>query len=156
MFDDVGLPRSRHVLRPVRAALGMLARIGVQLAALFRARSKAGRVVPAAAIALALDPALASAARSILQPAVPMSNDDHWRRSVRSLQAADASARAMRELHQAAGRQLDSVDYALQQLLDDLSAVMSVPRAPLASVHQMPAPASRPADGAGLGRSLAA
>lgn len=65
------------------------------------------------------------AARAI-EP-VRMTIEDHWRRATGILTAALASFRRIQDLQAAAARQLDSADYALTQLLNDLRPAMALP-----------------------------
>jgi len=74
--------------------------------------------------------------------------EDHWHRAIAVLTAAAASFQRIKTLHVAAARQLDSADYALNQLLQDLRPAMALPadvsglRAILAEAERM-APRAR-------------
>jgi len=69
--------------------------------------------------------------------------EDHWRRAINVLTAAVAGVQRIKSLHVAAARQLDSADYALNQLLQDLRPAMALPtdvsglRAILAEAERM-------------------
>jgi len=69
--------------------------------------------------------------------------EDHWQRAIDVLTAAVASVQRIKSLHVAAARQLDSADYALNQLLQDLRPAMALPtdvsglRAILAEAERM-------------------
>jgi hypothetical protein len=52
---------------------------------------------------------------------------DHWQRASGVITAALASFQRVKSLHAAAARQLDSADYALTQLLNDLRPAMALP-----------------------------
>jgi hypothetical protein len=52
---------------------------------------------------------------------------DHWQRATGVITAALASFQRVKSLHAAAARQLDSADYALTQLLNDLRPAMALP-----------------------------
>lgn len=132
----------------ISAAIGDVAKaIGKVIG---RSNAPASHRVAAPAIDATL---IAAGRRSIALPASAMTLQQQWTRAVRPLEAATETARTVTSLHESAGRQLDSVDYALQQLLDDLSAVMPVQRAPRASIHHLQA---GPAIGSATERSLAA
>lgn len=121
-----------------------------------RARAAAGAILvarPAARVAVRAD--LPGGDRAIAHASAPMTTAEQWARAIAPLEAATASARAMRDLHSAATKQLNSVDYALEQLIDDLSDILTVPRAPSATVHTLRAVgpaefASAPQPGAAL------
>lgn len=126
--DDLFAP-SGHIGASIRGWwAGIVARCRAGLAAALPVERVPSRTVRAD---------LPAGASNIRLADRPMDDTEQWRRTVRSLEAATASARSMRELHTAASRQLDSVDYALDQLFDDLSAIMTVPRAPRASLHEL-------------------
>lgn len=69
--------------------------------------------------------------------------EDHWQRAIDVLTAAVAGVQRIKSLHVAAARQLDSADYALNQLLQDLRPAMALPtdvsglRAILAEAERM-------------------
>lgn len=107
------------------------------LAALVSGPSLARRAAARSAVAAEVRRDLPGADRAIRLASAPMTPADQWTRAVRPLDASAANARAMRELHAAAGKQLCSVDYALDQLIDDLSSIMTVPRAASATVHAL-------------------
>lgn len=52
---------------------------------------------------------------------------DHWTRVTSVLRSAMERLERIRNLHRAAARQLDSADYALTQLLQDLRPAMALP-----------------------------
>jgi hypothetical protein len=52
---------------------------------------------------------------------------DHWQRATGVVTGALASFQRVKSLHEAAARQLDSADYALTQLLNDLRPAMALP-----------------------------
>ncbi len=58
---------------------------------------------------------------------VRMTIEDHWRRAACVLAAAIASCQRVKTLQAAAARQIDSADYALNQLIHDLRAAMPLP-----------------------------
>ena len=58
---------------------------------------------------------------------VRMTIEDHWRRAAGVLAAAIASCQRVKTLQAAAARQIDSADYALNQLIHDLRAAMPLP-----------------------------
>ena len=53
--------------------------------------------------------------------------EDCWRRATGVIAAALGSFQRVKSLHEAAARQLDSADYALTQLLNDLRPAMALP-----------------------------
>ena len=52
---------------------------------------------------------------------------DHWARAIGVLTAAISSVERIKTLQAAAARQLDSADYALTQLIEDLRPAMALP-----------------------------
>lgn len=116
------------------SAIDRLADVVGELAKLWRrlvarpARIATARPVPAD---------LPGGSAAIRMAATPMTLVEQWQRAVRPLEAATQHAHAMRELHAAAERQLQSVDYALEQLVDDLSDIVTLPRQRLATVHAL-------------------
>lgn len=75
----------------------------------------------------------------------PLGSDEHWRRASSIVTTANDQMTAMRSHQSAAAGHLDSADYALQQLKDELAHLVPVaPRVPAATLHQLkPAPAAR-------------
>lgn len=70
----------------------------------------------------------------------PLTRDEHWRRASGVVETATQRMSAMCNHQKAAAGHLDSADYALQQLKDELSKVMPVaPRAPAGTLHQLKA-----------------
>ena len=53
--------------------------------------------------------------------------ENHWRRATGVIAAALASFHRVKSLHAAAAQQLDSAEYALTQLLNDLRPAMALP-----------------------------
>jgi hypothetical protein len=67
---------------------------------------------------------------------------DHWARAIGVLGAAISSVEQIRTLQAAAARQLDSADYALTQLIEDLRPAMALP-ADVSSLRAVLAEAER-------------
>jgi hypothetical protein len=65
-------------------------------------------------------------ARAFVDRAV-LGIDGQWQRAAESIRAALASFRNIRTFQAAAARQIDAADYALQLLIQDLSAAMPIP-----------------------------
>ncbi len=154
-FEARQLSPLRSFGRSVGASVGaIVSRLASRLLAP-RAVGNALRAVASPGPVIAPD--AIAARRTIATPAAPMDGREQWRRATASLTAASALARSADRLHADAGRQLDSVEYALQQLIDDLSAIMPVPRPPRADVHTLrPHSAGWPAATPRHGSSLAA
>lgn len=82
----------------------------------------------------------------LAQRETPLPADEHWRRASRVVAQAGEQAATLRRHQKAAAGHLDSADYALQQLRDELSAVMPVaPRvtAVAGTLHQLKTPAQQ-------------
>lgn len=73
-----------------------------------------------------IPPRAASNAARALEP-MRLTAEDHWRRATGVLTTALASFQRIKKLQAAAARQLDSADYALTQMLNDLRPVMGLP-----------------------------
>lgn len=58
-----------------------------------------------------------------------MSLSGHWLRITSVVQRAGLTAKSVRETHAAALEKLDSADYALSRLLEDLADIMPMPNA---------------------------
>jgi hypothetical protein len=78
---------------------------------------------------LALGDVPASPLRHAARAIEPMrfTAQDHWLRATGAITAALAGFQRVKSLHAAAARQLDSADYALTQLLNDLRPAMALP-----------------------------
>ena len=78
---------------------------------------------------LALGDVPARAPRDIARAIEPMRMTiaDHWARAIGVLTAAISSVERIKTLQAAAARQLDSADYALTQLIEDLRPAMALP-----------------------------
>jgi hypothetical protein len=95
---------------------------------------------------LALGDIPARAPRDIARAIEPMrlTIADHWARAIGVLTAAISSVERIKTLQAAAARQLDSADYALTQLIEDLRPAMALPadvsalRAVLAEAERKP------------------
>ncbi len=73
-----------------------------------------------------------------------MTRDAHWQRAADVVLAAGEQTEAMRRLQKSASAHLDAADYALQQLMAELTPVMPVAaRAPTSNVHQLAPSATR-------------
>jgi hypothetical protein len=78
-------------------------------------------------LALADVPARAPSDASRSVEPVGLTVEDCWRRATGVITAALTSFQRVKSLHAAAARQLDSADYALTQLLNDLRPAMALP-----------------------------
>jgi hypothetical protein len=78
---------------------------------------------------LVLGDVAARAPRDIARAIEPMRMTiaDHWARAIGVLTAAISSVERIKMLQAAAARQLDSADYALTQLIEDLRPAMALP-----------------------------
>lgn len=90
-------------------------------------------------------PRPAPVSRSTLAPGgAPMTRDAHWQRAADVVVAAGEQTETMRRLQKSASAHLDAADYALQQLMAELTPVMPVAaRQRTSNVHQLPQAASR-------------
>ena len=76
----------------------------------------------------------------------PLSSEEHWRRASGIVSSASEQMTAMHRHQKAAAGHLDSADYALQQLKDELAHIMPVAqRAPSGTLHQLKPAAPRQA-----------
>lgn len=74
----------------------------------------------------------------------PMTRDAHWQRAADVVVAAGEQTETMCRLQKSASAHLDAADYALQQLMAELTPVMPVAaRTRTSNVHQLPQAASR-------------
>lgn len=64
--------------------------------------------------------------RAVVEPA-RITAADHWARVTSVLRSAMQRLERIKDLHRTAAQQLDSVDYALTQLLHDLRPAMALP-----------------------------
>jgi hypothetical protein len=119
--------RVRHELLPVvhehatRAQIAMISRFKT-LPSLF---ALASSLWPSLALADVPAKVLGNASRAI-EPA-RLTVGDNWRRVTGVTRAALAGFERVKDLQAAAARQLDSADYALTQLLNDLRPAMALP-----------------------------
>jgi hypothetical protein len=95
------------------------------LRSLFAYGTLAGSLWPSLALAEVPARMLRDAARAV----EPMRStvQDHWQRATGVVTASLAGFQRVKSLNAAAARQLDSADYALTQLLNDLRPVMALP-----------------------------
>jgi hypothetical protein len=122
--------RAQHELLPVvhehatRAQNAMTSRFKM-LRSLFAYGTLAGSLWPSLALADVPGRVLGNASRAI-EP-VRLTVGDNWRRVTGVTIAALAGFERVKSLQEAAARQLDSADYALTQLLNDLRPAMALP-----------------------------
>jgi hypothetical protein len=122
--------RARHELLPVvhehatRAHNAMTSRIR-EFRSMFAFGALAGSLWPSLALADVPGRVLGNASRAI-EP-VRLTVGDNWRRVTGVTVAALAGFERVKNLQAAAARQLDSADYALTQLLNDLRPAMALP-----------------------------
>ncbi len=94
-------------------------------------------------LALGDVPARAPSAASRAVEPLGLTVEDCWRQATGVITAALASFERVKSLHAAAARQLDSADYALTQLLNDLRPAMALP-ADVSGLRAILAEADRP------------